>query len=54
MHGWLIIFGMMALLGLTTAAGSATPHTTAWVVICVVFSVLFAVALLTRAIRRRV
>lgn len=54
MHGWLIIFGLMALLGLMTAAGAATPHATASMVICVVFSVLFAIALLTRAIRRRV
>ena len=54
MHGWLIIFGLMALLGLTTATGAATSHTTAWVVTCVVFSFLFAIALLTRAIRRRV
>ena len=53
MHGWVIIFGLMALLGLGTAAVAAGAHTAACVVTCVVFSVLFAVALLTQAIRRR-
>ena len=54
MYGWIVIFGLMALLGLCTAAGAASTHTAACVVTSVVFSVLFAVALFTRAIRRRV
>ena len=53
MHGWVIIFGLMALLGLCTVDGAAGTRTVACVVTCVVFSVLLAVALLTQAIRRR-
>lgn len=53
MHGWMMIFALMAVLGLTTAAWEITAHPMASVVTCIVFSALFVIAVLTRAIRRR-
>ena len=53
MLGWMTIFALMAVLGLTTAAWEIAPHPMASMATCIVFSALLVIAVLTRAIRRR-
>ena len=54
MLGWIVFFGLMALLGVITAATASPPRAAAPVVTGLVISVLLVASLLVRAIRGRV
>ena len=53
MVGWMILFALMAILGaVLTAAGLPAPAAASMQVTSLVFTVLFLITVLTRAIRR--
>jgi hypothetical protein len=53
MLGWMILFALLAMFGLGEAAYQSPAPSPAFVAMSLVFSALFLVSLLVRALRRR-